>query len=298
MKSLRISRIHLYAAVGAILALSGVWLLVTSRTKSEPSGDYSRMTSTEALLAECNARNIILSEDELSKTFKQAQQDLKDYEALDVEGHTVEELYWELQVELLYDRLAEDAITDVVVTEDEISDWYHKRFNALTNTLATTPGVFKSQQEYYDKYGGVVPLIVPEGYVRVKHILSYDLKTAEEVLTRLNNDDDFSMLMKEYCQDAGMFIEPYASLGYLVGPYESTMDYLPEFKQAALSLTNVGDYSSIVRTSSGFEIIQLTQRLEVGTQSLEQVHESIHAMLLKYKKSQQLEALLEQWTSP
>ena len=138
---------------------------------------------------------------------------------------------------------------------------------------------------------------MPEGYVYVRHILVDREETAKEVLAKLDQGEEFEDLMKAYGTDPGMLEEPYATLGYLVGPYESTVDYYEEFKEAALALSELGDYSGIVRTPSGYEIIQLVSRLEAREKSLEEVHDQIYELLLNNKKSNALTALLQDWTA-
>lgn len=178
-----------------------------------------------------------------------------------------------------------------------MQQWYDIRLEALNNAFAQEPGVFKSQQDQFDKHGGVEPLVVPEGYVYVRHILLEDLETAQLVLEKLNAGGDFVELMHRYGKDDSVYAHPYATVGYLVGPYESKVDYLQEFKDAALALQQIGDYSGIVQTKSGYEIIQLVSRLEAGTKPLEQVYDQIHRILLKNDQTEQLTQLLKDWVS-
>lgn len=149
----------------------------------------------------------------------------------------------------------------------------------------------------YDKHGGVAPLVVPEGYVYVRHILVSDLATAQEILGKLDAGEDFSALLSQYGTDPGMEVAPYKTLGYLVGPYESKVDYLPEFKEAALALTEIGQCSGIVQTENGFHILRLESTLEGGVKPLEEVYDQIHALLLKADQTEQLTALLKAWVS-
>ncbi len=185
----------------------------------------------------------------------------------------------------------------VSVEEEEIRQWYDVRLAALKNTFETSPGTFKSQQDLYDKHGGVEPLTVPEGYVYVWHILLETEETAKQVLEKLQQGADFKTLMQSYSIDTGATKEPFATVGYLVGPYASGMDYYDEFKAAALALEKEGDCTGVVQTPAGYEIIQLIRRLEPGDKPYEAVRGQIYDMLLSYKKETALAQLLQDWTA-
>ncbi len=283
-------------AVIAVLLAVGIAPLFNESKALKPSGDYQGMTTREALFAECAARGITLNETEEEAVLR-ASEDAKAQYAMLGESYTLEELAEEERELRLFDKLCRELPLQASVSEEEIREWYDVRLEALRASFEKNPGVFKSQQDLYDKHGGVEPLVVPEGYVYVRHILTDSEETAKEVLAKLDQGEKFEDLLKAYGTDPGMLEEPYATLGYLVGPYESTVDYYEEFKGAALTLREVGDYSGIVRTPAGYEIIQLARRLEAREKSLEEVRDQISTLLLNYKKSNALTALLRDWTA-
>ena len=289
-------------ALGAVLLVGlvvlGIFMLKDSQRQKElePSADYYGWTVLEAMYAECEVRGLSITAEEMVVLEAQAKEDVRQY-ALAGEEVSYEDCLEEAKFEFLFERLRTTLPLAENITKDDVQQWYDIRLEALNNAFAQEPGVFKSQQEQFDKHGGVEPLVVPEGYVYVRHILLEDLETAQLVLEKLNAGGDFVELMHRYGKDDSVYAHPYATVGYLVGPYESKVDYLQEFKDAALALQQIGDYSGIVQTKSGYEIIQLVSRLEAGTKSLEQVYDQIHRILLKNDQTEQLTQLLKDWVS-
>lgn len=289
-------------ALGAVLlaglVVLGIFMLKDSRRQKElePSADYYGWTVLEAMYAECEVRGLSITAEEMVALEAQAKEDVRQY-ALAGEEVSYEDCLEEAKFEFLFERLRTTLPLADNITKDDVQQWYDIRLEALNNAFAQEPGVFKSQQDQFDKHGGVEPLVVPEGYVYVRHILLEDLETAQLVLEKLNSGGDFVELMHRYGKDDSVYAHPYATVGYLVGPYESKVDYLQEFKDAALALKQIGDYSGIVQTKSGYEIIQLVSRLEAGTKSLEQVYDQIHRILLKNDQTEQLTQLLKDWVS-
>ena len=280
------------------LVVLGIFMLKDSQRQKElePSADYYGWTVLEAMYAECEVRGLSITAEEMKMLEAEAEEAYYQYGILG-EDMSYEDCLEEAKFEFLFERLRTTLPLKDNISRADVREWYEIRLEALNNTFAAEPGVFKSQQDLYDKHGGVEPLVVPEGYVYVRHILLEDMETAQLVLEKLNAGGDFVELMHQYGTDESVYAQPYATLGYLVGPYESKVDYLQEFKDAALALKNIGDYSSIVQTQSGYEIIQLVSRLEAGTKSLEQVYDQIHAILLKNDQTEQLTELLKSWVS-
>ena len=301
MRKMKRSDIPVLIIAGVILigVLAGIVTMISGaleKKKLEPSADYYGMTVLEAMYLECEARGLSITDVELAALEAQALEDQRQY-ALTGEQVSYDDLLEELKFDFLFERLRTTLPLEDNITDAQVREWYDIRLDALNTAFEEEPGIFKSQQDLFDKHGGVPPLTAPEGYIYVRNILVADLTTAQEVLEKLDAGEDFSTLLSQYGTDPGMETEPFASLGYLVGPYPSKVDYLPEFKEAALTLTEVGQYSGIVETESGFHILRLESKLPGGTKPLSQVYDAIHAMLLKADQSDQLTALLKSWVS-
>lgn len=280
-----------------VVALAGTLLAEAIRKQElKPSADYYGLTVLEAMYAECEARGLSITAEEMKMLEAEAEEAYHQYGILG-EDMSYDDCLEEAKFEFLFERLRTTLPLEDNISKEDVQQWYDVRLEALNNAFAKEPGVFKSQQDLFDKHGGVEPLVVPEGYVYVRHILLEDLATAQLVLEKLNAGGDFVELMHEYGTDDSVYAEPYATIGYLVGPYDSKVDYLQEFKDAALALEEIGDYSGIVETKSGYEIIQLISRLEAGTKPLEQVYDQIYGILLKNDQTEQLTQLLKSWVS-
>ena len=138
--------------------------------------------------------------------------------------------------------------------------------------------ILLQQQVLIDVYGDEILNNVKENYVHVQHILipfeteeassestsastsasasgsestasddhSAELATAQEVLEKAKNGDDFAALMAEYSQDPGQPEEGYTfTKGYMV----------QEFEDASYALKE-GEISDIVETDYGYHIIK------------------------------------------
>ncbi|MDC3417278.1 peptidylprolyl isomerase [Aquibacillus salsiterrae] len=95
--------------------------------------------------------------------------------------------------------------------------------------------------------------------VEASHILVDDEETANEVISKLNNGENFADLAKEYSQDPGS-ADKGGELGFFgVG------QMVPEFENAAYSL-EVGELSEPVQSSNGWHVIKVTDKRETDTE--------------------------------
>lgn len=257
-----------------------------------PYGSYE-----EAILSEAQARGISLTEEELSAAGRMAETDAAEYlsAGMTLTEEQQDDLLQAYQVETLAAKLRDLLVKNANVSEADVRKWYDERLASLQKAFAENPGLFKGQQEGYELYGGVPPLVVPDGYMHVKHMLVEDEATAEEALNRLNAGEDFDKLLAEYGIDPGMKAEPYQTVGYLVGVYDSSRDYLAEFKEAALALTYVGDISGIVKTQAGYHIIKLIDRMQAKTVPYEEAAGVIRQLLEKQARQAAFDEIVKSW---
>jgi foldase protein PrsA len=87
-----------------------------------------------------------------------------------------------------------------------------------------------------------------------QHILVADEETANEVVSRLDDGDDFGELAAEYSMDGSA--EDEGNLGYF-----SAGAMVPEFEDAAYNM-EVGEISEPVQSEFGFHIIRVNDRRE------------------------------------
>lgn len=90
--------------------------------------------------------------------------------------------------------------------------------------------------------------------LEASHILVEDMETAQEVIDKLNEGEDFSVLAKEYSTDTGS-----GAKGGSLDHFERGQ-MVPEFEQAAFSL-EVDKISEPVQSQFGYHIIKVTERI-------------------------------------
>ena len=96
--------------------------------------------------------------------------DLEAY-GVGMDSYEYEEYIYQLYAEDFYlDKLENYVKENATVTEEEISAYYETLVTDQTSEYGEDPTLYGDDEEYYEKYGGVPGVVVPEGYVRVKAI--------------------------------------------------------------------------------------------------------------------------------
>ncbi|MEP0356215.1 MAG: SurA N-terminal domain-containing protein [Paraglaciecola sp.] len=157
----------------------------------------------------------------------------------------------EQKVSVAYVELKlEDLMADIQVSDDELKEFYQQNSSA-----------YRTEEER-----------------QVSHILlesaeedSSIATEAEEILTKLKAGSDFSDLAKELSSDT-FSAENGGDLGWFG---KGIMD--PAFEEAAYSLENVNDLSSVIKSAFGYHIIKLTDVKPEQVTSFEDVKEDIIA---------------------
>lgn len=217
-------------------------------------------------------------------------------EALAVDGMTIESYRErsasEMRKSRAADKLYEKVIADVSFTGQDAPAVFEQDVAAAKEKYEAQPSLYATDLSAYQQSGGVPPLYIPEGYVRVKHILMNEEETAQLVYKKLKEGQDFDALMEEYGADPGMKREPDMTTGYLMN--EDT-NFVPEFKEAGLKLTTVGEYTEPVRSSHGWHIIRLEDKLVNGPLAYEEMKETYIPGKLAQLQSEHYAQLLQSW---
>ena len=94
----------------------------------------------------------------------------------------------------------------------------------------------------------------------------------DEIYAKLDAGEDFDAVMAEYGEDPGMQSDPAMTKGYYVSAESPTWD--PNFRDNAMMLANIGDYSAEpVVSSSGVHIIYYNSDIVGGQMQLEDIRE-------------------------
>lgn len=185
--------------------------------------------------------NYDVSEEDIDAEYERLQEQVgEDFdEMLEMQGITADDLRAEIRNSLLQ----EAAITEDIEISDEEIETYYERM----------------QME-----------------VEARHILVEDEETAQEVIEKLEDGEDFAELAEEYSTDTAS-----AGEGGDVGAF-SVGAMVPEFEDAAFSL-EVGERSEPIQSGFGYHIIEVLDKNEldedIGT--LEDNKEDIRRSILE-----------------
>ncbi len=161
------------------------------------------------------------------------------------------EEYYNKSIEDIKDEFRE-MIREQLLTEQAQSD--------ITMDVKVTPSEVK---RFYDRLpSDSIPMVNTQ--YEIGHIVAEPPLSSEEILAtrdrlkglqeRILKGENFSTLAILYSEDPGS-----AKKGGELGLFGRGEMY-PEFEAAAFSLKNKGDVSEIVKTKSGFHILQLIER--------------------------------------
>jgi parvulin-like peptidyl-prolyl isomerase len=188
------------------------------------------------------------------------------------------------------DKEYQEFLTANKLTEKELKKMYETMFiyNGLFEEV--TKDITKASQdpeEYYKENNA--EFFQPE-MVQVRHVLVEKKEEAEDILTALEQGEDFKKLALEKSIDPS------------VKQNEGLMDYFPkggymveEFEEAAFALQEVGEYTQEpVKTEYGYHIIKLEGRKEAKQLTFEEVKEQLAERLLAVEKNEKFQAYEEE----
>jgi foldase protein PrsA len=122
--------------------------------------------------------------------------------------------------------------------------------------------------------------------VRARHILLKTEEEAREVLQRLKKGEDFAKLAREKSADEGTK-QRGGDLGYFPRGRMAK-----EFEEAAFSL-KVGEISDVVKTSFGYHIIKLEDRVPERIPPYEEVKREVKDLLIRNRTELYIQELKE-----
>ena len=235
--------------------------------KAQQKSVLQYLIEVQVLLQQAAKEGIEISEKNVEEALElvKAQFDTEEnFEAgLKEEGITLEDLKNTLKENLIVTEMITKYTSDVVVSEQEIEDYY---------------------QTYKDAYYTVQP------GANMAHILVKTEDEAKEVKAAYEAGKSFEELSAKYGTDATK--DMGGSLGYVA--YDSTM-YDADFLKAA-KLLNDGEVSEPVKTQFGWHLIKVTDIKETAQITpLKEVKEEIYNTLLEEKQYNVLMQQIEEW---
>ncbi|WP_058308265.1 peptidylprolyl isomerase [Gracilibacillus massiliensis] len=210
--------------------------------KSANGGQVLQQMVLETILEE----NYEISDEEVDseiETFKEQYGEQFEM-VLTQSGYEDEDAFREdLRINLLQEKAATE---DIEVTDEEIQNRYERM---QTNLVAS-------------------------------HVLVEDEATANEVIEKLNDGEDFAAVAEEYSTDTGSA----ANGGEL--PEFGVGEMVPEFEDAAYNL-EIDEISEPVQSQHGFHVIKVTDRVEVeDVEPLEDVEDQLRREIAQTKIDQ------------
>lgn len=208
----------------------------------------------------------------------------------------------------------EKATEDVEVTDDEAREKFDEQVEEQKAAIDEDPSSFSTYQQsgsaYYNPPGSdyVKNLLIAlpddvqseisslrssgdtEGADALRdEELAKIHDEAQDALDRANAGEDFDELIEELGDDPGMEAEPAKTEGYLV---TENSNYVDEFEEASLALTEDGQISDLVPTDFGYHIILRVSDAE-GPVDFDTVKDQIVQSETSTKKSEAYQKFLE-----
>lgn len=249
----------------------------------------------------------------------------------DESGYTVESVLRQQLEDAAQERLYEQVISTVEMTEQELDAYYAQRVEADRQNYSENLYAFE-----YALCGESVVTYVPAGFRTVRALLIrfddevmmtlFDLmqqreelmadeqgnaaqlarideqiaqleeparQTMDQVQARLDAGEDFVNLMKEYGEDTGAQMEPFASQGCYVSA--DSVVWPAEFVQAAMALTVPGEVSQPFSVYYGMYLLRYEGEAVEGPVPLESIHDALMREAMEGKTQQAYQDQIDQW---
>lgn len=213
---------------------------------------FQDLVMDSILLTEATAQGITVADEEVDQYL----QDFKNvFETMGGEGTyqellsysklTEEQVKEELSKDILKDKLGQTIAAQATITTDDAMKYY------------------ESNKDLYTQQAGI----------QISHILVDEEELARELITRLNQGEDFAALAREYSTC------PSKEKGGDLGVVNQDSTLVTEFKEVALALQPGQITQQPVKTDFGFHIIKAGEKKEAATISFEEVQNDIISQL-------------------
>lgn len=206
-------------------------------------------------------------------------------------GRLKKDLLQDAEDALLTAKQKATLIEDATLSAEELKAKYDEELASQQAAIEASPAAYFTYETNASYGYGCMPLLIPEGLFRVKHILVEDEETANEVKAKLDAGEDFETLLAEYGTDPGMKEEANAN-GYLVGEGAS---YATAFIDAALALKKEGDVSEPVKSDYGYHIIKRMADEPARVIPYEEIQADFDAYIQSTEQETFYNGIVEEW---
>ena len=177
---------------------------------------------------------------------------------LEAEGISLEEYRDRVREDLMQSLLVNRVIRSrIIVTQTEIEAYYH-----------THPEKFKGEEKYH-----------------LRNILAASESDAEQVLTKLDQGLSFPEAARQFSK------APNAGDGGDLGMFD--IDTFNDAVRAAVKPLKPGEYSRVISTNQGFQIIFVEEILDSGGKTLEQARDEIQDILYREQAEEKFARWIE-----
>lgn len=230
------------------------------------SSTFDDLVMQKLLRQEAQKQSISVSDEEIENVLnpfmesKNSQEENGYQKFLDSMQVSDKDIRNQVEISLLYDKLLDKVITDVVVTDEDTQKYY------------------KENEAMFKDPGGI----------QIYHILVDSEQLAKDIINRLKQGEDFAALAAKYSTDPGSKDE-----GGDVGLVNESTNFVPEFKAAALAL-KPGQLNPVpVKSEYGYHVIKAGDRVAPAQTSYAEVKDELKKQMEMDEKNSEFEAYLQ-----
>ncbi|MDF2548337.1 MAG: hypothetical protein K0R93_3235 [Anaerosolibacter sp.] len=233
-----------------------------------------KMISDEVIIQYMEENKIAIDEAEIEKQYADYQQKTEQQAEIKkfFEENKIDESFIKDQIrtELYVKTFREEAEKELGLDDKKLEDYYNKNIDAYKDVQVKASHILFKTVDDQRK-----PL--PADQVKKAE------ETANEVLKRVKNGEDFAKLATEFSEDPGS-----AQQGGDLGYFGRGM-MVPEFEETSFSL-QPGEISELVKTEFGYHIIKVVDK-KSEQKSFEDVKEEIRGKLIEDGINEKIESI-------
>ena len=235
-----------------------------------------QMINTEVIYQQAKKDNLLPSEEEVNKQFKEFQKEVKDdkiyKQNMKKLGITDEDIKKEQEIGIAIKNYKDNFFKNAEISNEEMKKYYDDNKNEF----------YKDEV----KASHILIKTIDENNNELSDKKKEEAKKkAEDILKKIKSGEEFAKLAKEYSEDGT------ASQGGDLG-FFTKGEMVPEFEKAAWEL-KPGEVSDLVKTQYGYHIIKVTDKVDKQL-SFDEVKDTIKGMLLNEKFNKNIEDLVKE----